>query len=343
MALTMLIKKKHPFSEKKIKTGLPDQLKSGIENMSGYAMDDVRVHYNSSKPAQLQAHAYAQGTDIHLASGQEQHLPHEAWHVVQQKQGRVKPTMQLKGKVNVNDDGGLEREADVMGAKANNFVSKNESTTQRKRSDKLRQGVIQRVQTSITDVNSDAALDTPYTILRNELGPNIDLFMHNLYAYNSNPPAEKKSKYKRAKEVKAVIVGSGRPAGTRADPDGVSSAIGNFGNQELLLRHGIRQQTYEGGHLIGDQLLPHTNATNSMVDWNMAPQIIRFNSPAYARLIESRVAGNVIKEKKNPGEKNKVSNSIPINMHIKLGYPSNTFSVTVKTVDQEWRCCKVSN
>ena len=89
-------------------------------------MDDVRVHYNSSKPAQLQAHAYAQGTNIHLASGQEKHLPHEAWHVVQQKQGRVKPTMQMKGKVNINDDEGLEREADVMGSKAMS------ATTQRK-------------------------------------------------------------------------------------------------------------------------------------------------------------------------------------------------------------------
>ncbi|WP_271765130.1 eCIS core domain-containing protein [Aquimarina algiphila] len=100
------------------KTGLPDNLKSGIENLSGYSMDDVKVHYNSSKPAQLQAHAYAQGTDIHLASGQEKHLPHEAWHVVQQKQGRVKPTRQLKSKVNINDDVGLEKEADVMGHKA---------------------------------------------------------------------------------------------------------------------------------------------------------------------------------------------------------------------------------
>jgi hypothetical protein len=99
-------------------TGLPDDLKSGIENLSGYSLDDVNVHYNSSKPAQLQAHAYAQGTDIHVASGQERHLPHEAWHVVQQKQGRVQPTMQMKGKVNVNDDEGLEKEADVMGAKA---------------------------------------------------------------------------------------------------------------------------------------------------------------------------------------------------------------------------------
>lgn len=96
------------------RTGLPDNLKSGIENMSGYSMDDVRVHYNSSKPAQLQALAYTQGTDIHVAPGQEKHLPHEAWHVVQQKQGRVQPTMQLHG-VNVNDNEGLEKEADVMG------------------------------------------------------------------------------------------------------------------------------------------------------------------------------------------------------------------------------------
>lgn len=97
--------------------GLPANLKSGIEGLSGIAMDDVRVHYNSSKPAQLQAHAYAQGTDIHIAPGQERHLPHEAWHVVQQKQGRVKPTLQLKG-VAINDDSALEREADVMGGRA---------------------------------------------------------------------------------------------------------------------------------------------------------------------------------------------------------------------------------
>jgi|GEM_PF-1560858 len=99
-------------------TGLPDNLKTGIENLSGYSLDDVKVHYNSAQPAQLQAHAYAQGSDIHIAPGQEKHLPHEAWHVVQQKQGRVRPTMQLKGKTPVNDDAGLEQEADIMGARA---------------------------------------------------------------------------------------------------------------------------------------------------------------------------------------------------------------------------------
>lgn len=106
-----------PIQKKENKTGLPDNLKSGIENLSGYSMDDVKVNYNSDKPAQLHAHAYAQGTDIHIASGQEKHLPHEAWHVVQQKQGRVKPTVQMKGEILVNDDEGLEAEADFMGAK----------------------------------------------------------------------------------------------------------------------------------------------------------------------------------------------------------------------------------
>lgn len=99
-------------------TGLPDNLKSGIENLSGMSMDHVKVHYNSDKPAQLQAHAYAQGSEIHVAPGQEQHLPHEAWHVVQQAQGRVRPTVQMKGNVPINDDVGLEAEADLMGGRA---------------------------------------------------------------------------------------------------------------------------------------------------------------------------------------------------------------------------------
>ncbi|MFZ6744436.1 DUF4157 domain-containing protein [Undibacterium sp. JH2W] len=96
-------------------TGLPDHLKTCTELSSGYALSDVKVHYNSSKPASVDALAFAQGTDIYLAPGQEQHLPHELWHVVQQKQGRVRPTFQMKSGVQVNADDALEAEADVMG------------------------------------------------------------------------------------------------------------------------------------------------------------------------------------------------------------------------------------
>jgi hypothetical protein len=112
-----------PLQRKKNNTGLPDDLKSGIENLSGMDMGDVKVHYNSSQPAQLHAHAYAQGNQIHVAPGQEKHLPHEAWHVVQQKQGSVSATRQLKGSININDDASLEREADVMGVRALQRVS----------------------------------------------------------------------------------------------------------------------------------------------------------------------------------------------------------------------------
>ena len=98
-------------------TGMPDNLKAGIECLSGFSMDDVRVHYNSSKPATVQALAYTQGTDIHVAPGQEKHLPHEAWHVAQQMAGRVSPTTNING-MPVNDNAALEHEADVMGEKA---------------------------------------------------------------------------------------------------------------------------------------------------------------------------------------------------------------------------------
>src|SRR5947209_7455474 len=44
--------------EKKNDTGLPDTLRVGIESISGLSMDDVKVHYNSSRPSQVQALAY---------------------------------------------------------------------------------------------------------------------------------------------------------------------------------------------------------------------------------------------------------------------------------------------
>lgn len=102
---------------KKNTTGLPDALKTSVENLSGMSLEDVRVHYSSSQPGQVQALAYTRGSDIHVAPGQEKHLAHEAWHVVQQKQGRVTPTVHAWGQA-INDDQGLEQEADSMAKKA---------------------------------------------------------------------------------------------------------------------------------------------------------------------------------------------------------------------------------
>ena len=103
--------------------GLPATLRAGIEALSGLDMSGVRVHRSSSKPAQVNAAAYAQGNDIHLGSGQDRHLAHEAWHIVQQRQGRVTPTLKVGG-IDVNDEPALEREADIMGARARTMGSR---------------------------------------------------------------------------------------------------------------------------------------------------------------------------------------------------------------------------
>lgn len=105
------------------RTGLPDALKSGVEALSGLRMDDVRVHYDSREPARLRALAFTRGTEIHIGPGQERHLPHEAWHVVQQARGGVSAERQLKSGHGLNEDHRLEREADVMGDRASRLGS----------------------------------------------------------------------------------------------------------------------------------------------------------------------------------------------------------------------------
>lgn len=123
-SLTSQTQRKQVHSNANV-TGLPDDLKIGIEALSGTSLDDVRVHYDSSQPAQLNASAYAQGKDIYIGPGQEKHLPHETWHVTQQAQGRVRPTLQMKTGIAINDDEVLEREADEMGQRALQLSAQN--------------------------------------------------------------------------------------------------------------------------------------------------------------------------------------------------------------------------
>ncbi len=98
-------------------SALPPRLKRGMEKLTGVNLSNVRVHYNSPKPALVQAHAYAQGKDIYLAPGQADHLPHELGHIAQQALGMVQPTTEVNG-VAVNDDPKLEQQATDWGDKA---------------------------------------------------------------------------------------------------------------------------------------------------------------------------------------------------------------------------------
>ncbi len=110
---------------------IPADVQSSMEQTLGADFSDVNIHQNSSKAPEVGALAYTQGKDIHFAPGEynpeskegTELLGHELTHVVQQGQGRVKPTTQVQG-VLVNDDAGLEQEADKMGQKAAQMLKK---------------------------------------------------------------------------------------------------------------------------------------------------------------------------------------------------------------------------
>ncbi len=104
--------------------GMPEPVRAKMEQAFETDFSDVRVH-TGNQAEQVGALAYAQGNDIHFAPGQydpetskgQELLGHELAHIVQQKQGRVRPTTEVNG-VAVNDDPSLEREADQWGSKA---------------------------------------------------------------------------------------------------------------------------------------------------------------------------------------------------------------------------------
>lgn len=114
-----------PVQKQENKTGMPDEVKAKMESSFNTDFSGVKVHQNSSKAPEVGALAYTQGTDVHFAPGQykpetsqgQQLLGHELAHVVQQSQGRVQPTTEVAG-MPVNDNPSLEKEADMMGAKA---------------------------------------------------------------------------------------------------------------------------------------------------------------------------------------------------------------------------------
>ncbi len=92
---------------------LPQSIKARLEAYSGQTMDEVRVHADSDQPGPYGARAFAQGRDIHLAPGERALLAHEAWHVAQQKAGRVPVTGRVADRA-LNADTGLEAEAERM-------------------------------------------------------------------------------------------------------------------------------------------------------------------------------------------------------------------------------------
>ncbi|MDX2286876.1 MAG: DUF4157 domain-containing protein [Bacteroidia bacterium] len=103
---------------------VPPQLHAQASETLGQDLSSVRIHPNSQMAPSVGALAFTQGEDIHFAPGQfdpassqgRELIGHELAHVVQQREGRVQPTGEVGG-LPLNDDTGLEQEADAIGRK----------------------------------------------------------------------------------------------------------------------------------------------------------------------------------------------------------------------------------
>jgi hypothetical protein len=112
-----------PLRQKAGGLPLPSDVRTKMETAFGADFSDVRVHVGREATS-LGAIAYTWGTNIHFAPGQynphslqgQKLLGHELWHVLQQKQGRVRNP--FGGGVAVVQDHALEAEADRVGIKA---------------------------------------------------------------------------------------------------------------------------------------------------------------------------------------------------------------------------------
>jgi hypothetical protein len=106
-------------------THLDNSTKGFMESRFGNDFGDVKIHTDSQASnlnKMINAKAFATGNDIFFREGQynpgssdgKHLLAHELTHVVQQNPRRVKPTIQMKGVVPVNDVKEMESKADVV-------------------------------------------------------------------------------------------------------------------------------------------------------------------------------------------------------------------------------------
>lgn len=125
-------------------TGMPAETLNQMSSSFGHDFSDVNIHSGSQSAVDAGALAYTQGNDIHFAPGQydpssqggQELLGHELTHVVQQREGRVQANNEVNG-MPLNDNKGLEQEADEMGVKAAQFKAVNPETPSTKSASRL--------------------------------------------------------------------------------------------------------------------------------------------------------------------------------------------------------------
>lgn len=138
-------------------SNMPEEVQSKMEGAFGQDFSDVKIHANSSASKEAGALAHTQGNEVHFAPGQynpssqsgQELLGHELTHVVQQREGRVQATGTTANGMPLNDNKGLEAEADQMGkvAASGSMQMKSASSgagSGKKGTSQLKKGPVQR-------------------------------------------------------------------------------------------------------------------------------------------------------------------------------------------------------
>ncbi|MFM6133267.1 MAG: DNA/RNA non-specific endonuclease, partial [Sphaerospermopsis kisseleviana] len=90
-----------------------------------------------------------------------------------------------------------------------------------------------------------------------------------------------------------------------------------FGKEEEIIKTGnpnTDDTNYNGGHLVGDQVMDSHNAFNLYEDWNLAPQQKSFNNPVYLGTIENAVT-------------RAISAGATIKYTVTVQYPDNIYQI----------------
>ncbi len=97
--------------------------------------------------------------------------------------------------------------------------------------------------------------------------------------------------------------------------EGDTTSYGHLGVDEEKIIKGTNSVSYDGGHLVGDQLMDSHHSFNLFEDWNLAPQVENFNRAAYLNVIEKPVAKAI----KNAGA--------TVSYTVQVQYPDDTYSI----------------
>ncbi|MGF1490763.1 MAG: hypothetical protein ACFBSE_27030, partial [Prochloraceae cyanobacterium] len=127
----------------------------------------------------------------------------------------------------------------------------------------------------------------------------------------------KSDDYRRPGIVEAK---SSVPRGPKRSGSG-QETFGHFGVDEERIITGNSNITYQGGHLVGDQIMDSFRSFNLYEDWNLAPQQTNFNHPAYANTIEAPVTAAI-------------KAGATIKYTVRVQYPDDTYRIRPSVLAQ---------